>query len=159
MRTAELLIFSRVNLGVAAVPWTYDPTQLATSTLYQVRLEIQDTDTNNQLLQDEEITYALSVEANMWGGAARCSEILSRKFSMQADRRMGLRLFVLYTKMAAQYVTMAKELRRKAIAFNLPINTAQKVADKTANQQDTSLVQPAFSRNMQSNPEGADPNS
>ncbi len=139
--------------------WTYDPTQLATSTLYQVRLEIQDTDATNPLLQDEEIDYAVAQEANRWGAAARCSEILSRKFSMMADRRMGLRLFVIYTKMAAQYATTAKELRRKAIAFNLPINTAQKVADKTANQQDTSLVQPAFSRGMQSNPEGADPNS
>lgn len=139
------------------MPWTYDPTQLATSTLYQVRLEIQDTDTTNQLLQDEEITYALGVEANMWGGAARCCEIISRNFAMKPDRGLGRRLFVTYTKMAQQYAERAKELRRKAIAMNVPVFTAQKVADKQAQAADTTQVQPIFTRGMQSNPNQSDP--
>jgi hypothetical protein len=39
---------------------TYDPSSLSTSALYRVRFYIGDTDTDAALLQDEEITWALS---------------------------------------------------------------------------------------------------
>lgn len=139
--------------------WSYSVADLATSTKDQVRLEIQDTNTNLQLLQDEEIEYAISQEATMWGAAARCAEIISRNYLQQADRRMGLRLFILYSKMAEQYSTMAKALRAKAVAMNLPYVGGISVTDKSIDQSNTDAVQPAFSRGMQSNPYQSDPNS
>jgi len=68
--------------------WTYsgDPTA---SNKDAVRFEIGDTDTNDQLLTDEEIVYALSVESRIYGAAARCCEALARKFARQADFTLG----------------------------------------------------------------------
>ena len=39
--------------------WSYDVGALATSELYQIRLELQDTDATEMLLQDEEIAWII----------------------------------------------------------------------------------------------------
>lgn len=133
--------------------WTYNVAQLATSELYQVRLEIQDTDSTNELLQDEEIDRALSVESNFWGAAARCCEILARRFLAKADVRLGRALAVTYSKMAEQYAAMATSLRGKAIAGTAaPWVGGMLVSDKEMYREQTNLVQPIFARDMQENP-------
>ena len=52
---------------------TYDPTQLATTTLYQVRFYLGDTDDTSWQLQDEEIDWALTERGNTWGATAMCA--------------------------------------------------------------------------------------
>ena len=133
--------------------WTYDPTQLSTSALYRVRFLTGDTDTNAQLLQDAEVTFAISQEANDWGAAARCCEAISRNFLRKADVRIGRGGTTLtYSTAAKQYADMAKELRSRANAMNSPWAGGRSVDDKLSLASDPSLVQPIFTKGMQQNP-------
>jgi hypothetical protein len=132
--------------------WTYDLTELATSEVYQIRLEIGDTDGSDQLLQDEEITQNIAVEMNLWGAAARCCEQISRVFLRKADIRLGRVLYLLYGKQATQYMDMAKCLRVKALGANVPWIGGQFVEDKITYAEDESLVKPKFAKEMMTDP-------
>lgn len=132
--------------------WNYDPSQLATSELMQVRFEISDTDSTNPLLQDEEVTYAISVESTLWGAAARCCETLARRFLALADVRLGRDLSIIYSKQAAQYQEMAKELRLKDLGTVLPYVGGRSIQEKIDAQSAPDAVQPLFSKTMETNP-------
>lgn len=134
------------------MPWSYDPTALATSQKDQVRFEIADTDESNQLLQDEEIVYALGVEADLWGAAARCCETLSRGFLRKADVQLGRQLKIDYTKQAQQYTDMAKGLRGKSFGGALPYVGGRSKQEKIDRANDLDAVQPLFAKNMDRNP-------
>lgn len=99
--------------------WNYDPAQLGTSTLMQVRFEVGDTDSTDQQLQDEEIAYVLTIENGVIGAAARCCETLARKFARLADHNLGP-AGVKASQQFEHYSKLAKELRGKIIAFNAP---------------------------------------
>jgi hypothetical protein len=114
--------------------WTYtgDPT---VSDVAAVRFEIQDTDVNAPLLQDEEIAYAILQETTVAAGtpqtivppytylaAARCLEALSRRFAAQADSEIGS-LKLTYSKQAVNYATRAAEMRAKGAGGFSPEST------------------------------------
>jgi len=133
------------------VTWTYSTT-LATEK-DQIRLEIQDTDTTAQLLQDEEITYLVTVEQNFWGAASRCCEIISRNFLRKADVRIGRGGTTLtYSVAAKQYADMATAFRKRANAMNAPWSGGRSVDDKNTLASDDSLVQPIFTKTEFSDP-------
>ncbi len=132
--------------------WSYSPADLATSEKDQVRLEIADTDPKNQLLQDEEILFAISVERNFWSAAARCCEMASRGFLRKADVKLGRAMTIAYTKAAEQYSTMGEALRRKALGSQVPYFGGVYVSDKVVLAMDTNIVAPSFARNMQESP-------
>lgn len=44
--------------------FSYDPTQLAENKLYQLRLQIGDTDPDNYIFEDEELEYFMSLYCN-----------------------------------------------------------------------------------------------
>jgi hypothetical protein len=144
---------SETDVG-ATGGWTYDPSQLATSQKDQVRAEIGDVNvrTDGLTLVDEEINWAISVESNFWGAAARCCEILATRFLQKADVRLGRSLMVQYTTTADQYARRARELRAKNLGSVAPWVGGMVVADKQAYQQDGTLVQPLFARDMQESP-------
>jgi hypothetical protein len=131
--------------------WNYDPSQLATSQKDQVRVEIQDTDSSVALLQDEEIEYALSVESNLWGAAARCCEQLSRRFMQKPDTRLGRNLELRYAQQQKQYADMAKDLRRKAMGAAVPWAGGTSKSEKETAEADSDRVQPIFTKTMQDN--------
>lgn len=87
--------------------WDADGAQ---SDRWKVRTELQDTDSSDPLLQDEEIDYFLAAEGSVRGAAARAAEAIARKFarkvSFQAD---GTR--VDHSGRAAQYQALAVSLR------------------------------------------------
>jgi len=130
--------------------WTYDPTQLGTSTLMQVRFEIGDTDTTDQLLQDSEILYAASVENGIMGAAAKCCEALARKFARLADHNLGP-AGVKASQQFDHYNGLAKELRGNIIAFNAP--TAGGIFK--ADEDDTDVKDSIFSIDMMGDEGGA----
>jgi len=134
------------------MPWTYNPAELATNEVYQIRAEIQDTDPMDPQLLDEEIAYAISVERNFWSAAARCSEMIGRKVLRKADVRLGRTLMVTYTKMADQWFQMAKMLRAKALGTVAPYVGGATVADKALIAQNSALVAPQFTKTMMENP-------
>ena len=132
--------------------WSYDPTQLAANQVMRLRLEIQDTDETDQLLQDEEITYLATQERNFWSIAARCCEVIHRNLVKKADTALGRALSVKYTIMAKQYGEMTELLRRKALGTQVPWVGGMSEADKQLYQENSDLIQPAFARNMMTNP-------
>jgi hypothetical protein len=134
------------------MPWTYAPDKLATSPKDQVRAEIQDTDPNDPQLLDEEITYALTTERNMWAAAARCAEMIARKMLRKADVRLGRAMMVTYTKAAEQYFMMAKALRCKAMGTTPPWIGGMNINDQVNYAENTDIIQPVFTMTMMENP-------
>jgi hypothetical protein len=128
--------------------WSYsgDPVN---SDLDKVRFEIGDTDSTDQQLQDEEIEYTISAEPSLLAAAARCCEVLSRKFSRLADNRLGPQQ-VWASQRSVAYAERAKELRSKSSALGgLYVGGL----DKNEELLDQDLRQPAFKRDLMSNKE------
>lgn len=125
-----------------------------TTDIDKIRLEIGATDVNATVtLFDDEITYLVTQESTFWGQAARCAEALSRKWAQKVDVRLGRSMQLTYSKMAAHYDEMAKDLRKKALgAAGAPWVGGMTVADKATLAEDDSLVHPLFTRDMQENP-------
>lgn len=132
--------------------WTFNLADLSTSEKDQIRVELQDTDVNNQRLQDEEILQAIAVERNFWSAAARCAEWISRNYLMKADVRLGRSMQIQYAKMSEQYLNMAKSLRQKALGTMPPFVGGMSVSDKETYNQDSDLVAPIWTKTMQESP-------
>lgn len=111
----------------------------ALNTRDAVRCEIQDINPNAPLLEDAEIDFAIEQETNsesptsneVLSAAARCMEILSRRFAALADRQAGT-LKLTSTKRATIYAQRAAELRERTQEYHAPyaggINRAEKRA-------------------------------
>lgn len=149
------------------MPFTYgDP---STSDIWAVRFEIQDTDSSAQLLQDDEVGYAILRETGqaantgalvlndygVFSAAARCCEALSRLFAAQADEQVGDNRTT-YSKQAQTYSDRAKELRIKAAGSSPagPYAGGQSRSEKWGREQDTDAVQPKLRKNQFGNPYG-----
>ena len=132
--------------------WTYDIQDLATNEVYQVRLEIGDTDPEDPLLEDEEISQAISLEKNFWAAAARCCEMAAKQFLRKADPRLGRSLYIVYSKGAQQWQEMAAAFRKRATGTQVPFVGGMFVVDKNAYQQDQAFLQPIFTKRMMEDP-------
>ena len=88
--------------------YTYDPTNVPRDA---VRFTLQDTDEDNVLLWDEEITYIL---AQSDGNTIRASILGARaimaKFARMADREQAGKYQVYYTDKVGQYQTIIDSL-------------------------------------------------
>lgn len=124
--------------------WSYsgDP---ADSDTDAVRFEIPDTDESAGLVSDEEIAYALSQESGVIGAAARCCEIVARRYAQQADVATG-DVKLTYSKQAENLAVRARELRDAAQGTHAPYSGGQSVSGKEAFAEDSERVQPRFSR-------------
>jgi hypothetical protein len=129
--------------------WTYsgDP---SSSTRDAVRFLIGDTDTTDQLLQDEEIDYILSLRTNVHLAAAECAGAISAKFSRYASKSVG-DLRISYGDRKRQYDELVRQLRRRANLAVAPVCTSISVSDKEGNEEDTDLVKPAIKIGMHDN--------
>ena len=67
--------------------WSY--ANPSVSTRDWVRWMVGDTDSTDELLQDEEIDAAVSDEGNKYRAAATCARAIASKFSRQADKKVG----------------------------------------------------------------------
>lgn len=119
-----------------------------------VRFEMQDIDSRKPLLRDEEIQFAIDQEAGsppeprgLLCAAARCCEVLARRFSAQADTVVGS-IQVTYSKQAAGYTERAAELRARAQGSGEPFVGGRSRAEKQALRSDRDRVQPAFHRDQ-----------
>lgn len=139
--------------------WSYSKNPEASSK-DAVRFEIQDTNEQAPLLQDEEIEYTITQEAGeepdqqgLLSAAARCCEVLGRKFAAQADVIVGS-LAETYSKQAAGYFAQAKALRLRAQGYGEPFAGGQTKSGKRALRQDRDRVQPTFRRGQNQQREG-----
>ena len=95
--------------------WSYDPTDLDNTTasgrLNIVRLLVGDTDTVDQQVQNEEITFGLSENGNnIYLSASWIARAISSKYSRQVTTSLDGALSADYSDLAKQYQTLADQL-------------------------------------------------
>lgn len=104
--------------------WSYN-SSLA-SDKDKVRLLTGDTDTTDQLLQDEEINYLLTETGNVLLAAGRAARAIAAKFARQADKEVGdLRVSLsqkaeAYRKLADDLEKRADDLEKRAGSVSIP---------------------------------------
>lgn len=132
--------------------WTYDPTQLASSQMMQVRFLVGDTIAADQQVQDDEILFALSQRPNIYGAASVVCETLASKLSRQADV-VDKDLRTTLSQRAKAYSARAIEYDSKAKirGGGLPYAGGLSIADKIQNEQNPDRVQPQFNLSMDDN--------
>lgn len=97
------------------MPWSYDSNNLSTVTvsgrLNTVRLLVGDTDTSDQLVQDEEITFALSQTGdNVYYAGSWVCRTIAAKFSRMVDTQLDGVLQANYSDRAKQYNQLASQI-------------------------------------------------
>lgn len=129
--------------------WTYDIA--LTETRDQVRFLVGDTDTADQMVQDEEINWAITSEGSVFASAALVAETLSGKFSSQVDKSVG-DLKLKFGDRADRFATLAKTLRAR-VSLNVRFHTAgaESISSKDVDESDRDLVDPFFRRGMHDN--------
>jgi hypothetical protein len=133
--------------------WTYDASDLVTSTasgrLNVVRVLIGDTDTNNQMVQDEEINLALSeVGDNVYFAGSYVADTLAAKYSNKVDTKLDGALSATYSQLSEQYRLLSARLKQQGHRYSgstLGISVGGvKVSDINAARNDTNRVSPSF---------------
>jgi hypothetical protein len=141
--------------------WTYTPSAISTTPLYQVRRLIGDVIATEPQIADEEISFALSVRSTIYGAAADCCRYISAQFGRKVDvivAGAGGNLKQNYSSQATAYLRMAAQFDNLSIARGgaLPYAGGISVTDKQNAELDTDRVQPQYDLGMQDNfiPEG-----
>lgn len=95
--------------------WSYDETNLGTSTgaerINTVRLLVGDTDTNDQQVQNEEITFALSEYSDrVYFAAAWIARVIASKYARRVTTKLDGALSAEYDELAEKYRKLAETL-------------------------------------------------
>jgi hypothetical protein len=95
--------------------WSYDPTDLDTTTasgrLNTVRLLVGDTNTEDQQVQNEEITFGLSENGNnVYYAGAWIARAIASKYSRQVTTSLDGALKANYSDLSKQYKVLADDL-------------------------------------------------
>jgi len=130
--------------------WSYNPAQLATNTTYQVRRLIGDVNMNTQQVQDEEIAFALTQRATIYGAAAECCSYISAQYSRDVDTVAG-ELRTLYSSRAKAYAARGAYFESVALTRSgaLPYAGGISESDKATQEQDADRVPPSFNIGME----------
>ena len=117
-----------------------------------VRFLIGDTDNCDQLLQDGEITYLLSLYNNApLNAALRCCEMIAAKFSREADQSVG-RVSQNYSQKARAYRALKKDITNRLGAEDMiPYAGGLSYTDMSKNESNPDAVKGSFSRDMMEN--------
>ena len=136
--------------------FTYDSSSISTD-LAKVRLILGDTDSTDQLLQDEEINYFLSLNDNVYGASVLAATAIQSKFSRLADTSIES-VSVKYTQKADQYAKLSQDLKSKAEEQDLVLPSVLGVSIDAINDAnaDDDRVQPKFKMDRFSNPQNGE---
>lgn len=133
--------------------WTYtdDPTTVPSDL---VRLLIGDTDSNDQLMTDGAIDYALNRYSNdAYRAAALCARQLAAKFAREVDSSLeSVRLSA--SQKHAQYMKLAVEIEKQG-GISSEIGgfvDGVSVASVETNREDTDRLSPSFLQGQFNNP-------
>ena len=140
--------------------WSYDPTNLDTTTasgrLNTVRLLSGDTDTLDQQVQNEEITFALSENGNkIYYSAAWIARAISSKYSRKVTTNLSGALSADYSDLAKQYKVLADDLEYQGKTSGGAIGVLAGGLTKTGVESvraNTDRIEPAFRRDRFKNP-------
>lgn len=112
-----------------------------------VRFLVGDVDTDNQLVSDEEIAWALA-QGGVYAAASLIAFTIAAAFSRQADKAVDS-LKISYSQKSAQYSKLAGDLRYRAATDGLcPYAGGISVSDKDAVRGDSDRVRPSFKVGM-----------
>jgi hypothetical protein len=135
--------------------WSYDSSALGTSTsserLNSVRFLVGDTDTNDQLVQDEEIQFSLTQTGdNVYYAASFIAETLAAKYSRRVDTKLDGALSAEYSQLASQYRLLAVGLKQQGQRYSgtaLGVSYGGvRITDINSIRDDTDRVTPSFRR-------------
>ena len=125
--------------------WAYSTALTAAKD--KVRFYIQDTDTTEQLLQDEEITFLLAEKANnVLQTSALGAEVIARKFAREATITVG-DTRVEWSRRAELYWSLAQDLRTRNVAVAPFVGGISKDTKQTY-EDDSDRVQPLFTKDQ-----------
>ena len=145
--------------------WTYSASNLTTTTapgrVNSVRLLVGDTDTADQLVQDEEINFALDqANNNVYAAGSWVCRVIAAKFSRMVDTTLDGALSAKYSTRSKQYQQLATQIEaqgKKISGKSLGVfgggysSSAMQVANE-----DPDRVKPAFSINQFDNVEAGE---
>jgi len=142
--------------------WSYDPTDLDTSTssgrLNSVRLLVGDTDTTDQQVQNEEITFALAESSNnIYSAASWVARVIASLYSRRVNTTLDGALSADYTDLAAQYFKLAEDLEYRGKTNGAVLGVAAgglTISDINAVRANTNRVEGSFRRDRFRNPPG-----
>lgn len=130
--------------------WTYTPD--FTQSRDKVRFLIGDTNTNDQLVSDEEIAFALAQNANIY----RAGAILCRGIGLKLSRQLTLDpapggVSLDSQAQAEKYLKLADDLEDQAVSVSSAASVFAggiSVADKAAREADSDRVSLAFTSTL-----------
>lgn len=140
--------------------WSYDPTDLDTSTasgrLNTSRLLVGDTDTLDQQVQNEEITFALSENGdNVYFAASWLARVIASKYSRQVTTQLDGALSANYSDLAKQYMMLSDSLEYQGKTSGASIGVMAGGITKsgiTAVRANTNRIEGSFRRDRFRNP-------
>lgn len=142
--------------------WSYDPTDLDTTTasgrLNSVRLLVGDTNTTDQQVQNEEITFALAESSNnIYTAASWVARAIASLYSRRVNTTLDGALSADYTDLAAQYFKLAEDLEYRGKTNGAVLGVAAgglTISDIQAVRANTNRVEGSFRRDRFRNPPG-----
>lgn len=122
--------------------WTYDSTDISTD-LAKVRLLIGDTNTNEQLLADEEINFYIGRKADVTLSAADCCDAIVAKLSRDTDRN-NLGMGAQRSQKIQHYQDLADRYRNEGRMEAGAFAGGTSKSDEDSWEADTDTKQPRF---------------
>lgn len=140
--------------------WSYDETDLGTTTasgrLNSVRLLLGDTDTNDQQVQNEEITFALAQSNdNIYYAASWCARTVSAQYARKVTTSLDGALSANYSDLSKQYSALAENLEYQGKKSGAVVGIKAGGISKTVVdgvRANTDRIAPSFRRDRFRNP-------
>ena len=141
--------------------WSYDPTDLNTTTasgrLNTVRFLVGDTDSSDQKVQNEEITFALSqTKDDVNSAAAYIANSLASKYASKVTINLDDQLMVHYSDLYKHYKNLSDQLSYQAKKVGAQIGIFAGGLTKTdvdSVRANTNRVKPCFYKGQFHNPQ------
>lgn len=104
--------------------WSYNETDISTSSasgrLNAVRLLVGDTNEDDQLIKDEEITFALAQSNdNIYYSAAWCATTISAQFARRVNTSLDGALSADYSNLSKQFKALSLDLREQGQKYSM----------------------------------------
>ena len=137
--------------------WSYSEDDLGTTTaverLNTVRLLIGDTDTTDQLIQDEEIIFALAQTSNnVYYAASWCADAVGAKFARKVTTELDGQLRAEYSDLYKHYQKLSGQLRQSGAKYGgtaLGLDAGGlTTTDINLVRDNTNRVKPSFTKDM-----------
>ena len=140
--------------------WSYDPTDLNTTTasgrLNTVRLLVGDTDTTDQQVQNEEVTFSLTENGNnVYYSGAWVARTIASKYSRKVNTELSGALKADYSDLVTHYNSLADNLEYQGKTSGASVGVLAGGITKStveAVRQNTNRIEGSFRRDRFKNP-------